>query len=755
MKSAHQKLSVTDKMSSRTHADGGAQRSGAIRPFRSPTRMDENQANLVLQGLQSAIQEIHKQNASLLSFEELYRNAYNLVLHRHGEKLYKGIESEVTAYLRTLGESVARSTDDLLLVELVQQWRTHITTMTMIRDILMYMDRTFVLQERKEPVYELGLRIFKEEVAWHKNVRKRVQRMLLTSIEAERRGELIERDVIRNVLQMLVELGINSLKVYEEDFEQAFLEETEKFYQSEANEFIQINTCPDYVEKARNRLEEERARAKDYLQPSTEDKLIKLVAEEMVAKHASNLVSMPKSGCRVMLERDNLENLHNMYRLFEFKDCRQHIRRCLFDFTKESGERLVDDQDSDMKPVEFVRELLDLQGKYDRIVRDAFEDDKDFQKAIKEAFEFFVNKNQRCAEYLSMYLDDLMRNKHTVTETEISQKVDRVVVVFRYLQDKDIFENFYKDQLAKRLLSHKSVSEDAETSIIRKFKSECGQIFTSKLEGMFKDMKLSKETMEKYRAACPRPRDSTDPELNVTVLTTGYWPSEQISPCHLPPELEGVCSQFKNFYLNLHSGRKLSWQTNQGTADLKANFGPGRATHEFNVTTYQMCILMLFNSRDTFSVNEIERATGIPINKLRRHLLSLATPRFRILHKEPQKSGIFDGDTTFTLNTDFSAKLLRIKVHLITERRNVGAVKRGIPEQVDEDRKHLIEAAIVRIMKSRKRLEHSVLVNEIVHQLSERFVPTSQDVKRRIESLLEREYLDRDPDDHRCYRYQA
>ncbi|GBG23893.1 Cullin-3A [Hondaea fermentalgiana] len=725
--------------------------------YASPQRMDAAQADRVLQDLKLAIQEIHKQNASQLSFEELYRNAYNLVLHRHGETLYRGIESEVTAYLKTLGETVARAPDDLLLVELVQQWRTHTTTMTMIRDILMYMDRTFVLQERKEPVYELGLRIFKEEVAWHKNVRGRVQHMLLTSIEAERHGELIDRDVIRAVLQMLVELGINSPTVYEDDFEAAFLAETQKFYRHEANEYMQINTCPDYVHKAEKRLEEERARAKTYLQPSTEAKLIRIVSEEMVAKHAEHLVSMPNSGCRAMLEQDKLDSLNSMYRLFDFMNCRDHIRKCLLEYTKEAGERLVEDQDSDKKPVEFVGELLDLQSKCDRIIKEAFKDDKDFQKAIKEAFEFFVNKNQRCAQYLSMYLDDLMRNKSRAqpsNEAELSLKVDKVVVIFRYLQDKDIFENFYKQQLAKRLLSGRSVSEDAESSIIRKFKSECGQIFTSKLEGMFKDMKLSKETMEKYRAACPRPANSTAPELNVTVLTAGYWPSEQVVPCELPPAIASVCEEFKTFYLNSHSGRRLSWQTNQGTADLKAILGPGRSPHEFNVSTYQMCVLMLFNQADSLSFHDIETKTQIPAAELKRHLISLAAPRYRILLKDSTRSGV-DATTIFALNKDFSSKHYRVRVQLVSARQNLGTAKRGVPEQVEEDRKHLIEAAIVRIMKSRKRLEHAVLVAETTRQLSERFAPSPQDIKRRIESLLEREYLERDPDDHRSYRYLA
>ena len=50
-------------------------------------------------GLKSAIQEIQKKNNSGLSFEELYRNAYTMVLHKHGDKLYTGLEDVVKEHL--------------------------------------------------------------------------------------------------------------------------------------------------------------------------------------------------------------------------------------------------------------------------------------------------------------------------------------------------------------------------------------------------------------------------------------------------------------------------------------------------------------------------------------------------------------------------------------------------------------------------------------------------------------------------------
>jgi len=61
--------------------------------------MDEKYVDNIWALLKNAIQEIQKKNNSGLSFEELYRNAYTMVLHKHGEKLYSGLQDVVTDHL--------------------------------------------------------------------------------------------------------------------------------------------------------------------------------------------------------------------------------------------------------------------------------------------------------------------------------------------------------------------------------------------------------------------------------------------------------------------------------------------------------------------------------------------------------------------------------------------------------------------------------------------------------------------------------
>ena len=246
-------------------------------------------------------------------------------------------------------------------------------------------------------------------------------------------------------------------------------------------------------------------------------------------------------------------------------------------------------------PVEFVQRLLDEKDKYDGFIHKSFANDKTFQNALNSSFEFFLNINPRSPEFISLVVDDkLRRGLKGVSEEDVETVLDKVMMLFRYLQEKDVFEKYYKQHLGKRLLSGKTVSDDAERSLIVKLKTECGYQFTSKLEGMFLDMKTSTDTMHDFQAslAAAAATDSgasgasEGPALSVQVLTTGSWPTQSGAKCELPKDIEGSCETFKAFYLSKHTGRRLTWQTNMGTADLRADF-EGRK-YELNVSTYQV-----------------------------------------------------------------------------------------------------------------------------------------------------------------------
>lgn len=101
--------------------------------------------------------------------------------------------------------------------------------------------------------------------------------------------------------------------------------------------------------------------------------------------------------------------------------------------------------------------------------------DKNFQHTVNQAFEYFINLNNHSPEFISLFIDErLKKGVKGTSEDETESVLDKVMMLFRFIQEKDIFEKYYKQHLAKRLLLGRSVSDDSERSMISKLKTECG-----------------------------------------------------------------------------------------------------------------------------------------------------------------------------------------------------------------------------------------------------------------------------------------
>ncbi|TMW43368.1 hypothetical protein DOY81_011552 [Sarcophaga bullata] len=324
------------------------------------------------------------------------------------------------------------------------------------------------------------------------------------------------------------------------------------------------------------------------------------------------------------------------------------------------------------------------------------------------------------------------------------------MVLFRFIHGKDVFEAFYKKDLAKRLLVGKSASVDAEKSMLSKLKQECGGGFTSKLEGMFKDMELSRDINISFKQyVANMDGELTNIDLTVNILTMGYWPTYPLTEVNMPPQLVKPQQVFNKFYLAKHSGRKLQWQPTLGNCVLKARFDGG--PKELMVSLFQALVLLLFNDRDILSYEEILAATNIEDGELRRTLQSLACGRARVITKEPKGREVEDKDQ-FHYNNEFTNKLFRIKINQI-QMKETTEEQKATEERVFQDRQYQIDAAIVRIMKMRKTLSHNLLITELFNQLT--FPVKPADLKKRIESLIDRDYMERDKDNQNQYNYVA
>ena len=109
----------------------------------------------------------------------------------------------------------------------------------------------------------------------------------------------------------------------------------------------------------------------------------------------------------------------------------------------------------------------------------------------------------------------------------------------------------------------------------------------------------------------------------------------------------------------------------------------------------------------------------------------------------------------FQVNFSYHNNLIKIKVPIAFSKKAIIAEQNELSAKVEDDRKHIVDATIVKVMKSRKLIDHNGLIAECTKILSIKFPPDPQMIKRRIEGLIERDYMERDKDDRRVYKYIA
>ncbi|XP_077746754.1 cullin-4B-like isoform X2 [Canis aureus] len=599
-----------------------------IRNFKDKPLILENYTEEAWQKLKEAVQAIQNNTSVQYSLEELYQSVKNLCSYNLSANLYKQLkqlcEQHIRAEIHQLREYPFFPGP--FLKKMDKCWQDHARQMSMIRNIFLFLDRTYVFQiSMLSSIWDMGLELFKSYIIRDQNVQSRTVDGILLLIEKERNGEMIDRCLIQRLLSML-----SDLQIYQVSFENKFLEETNRFYAAEGRKLVQKKEIPGCLYHIKNLLEEEVDRVRAYLSLNTQKLLIAIVEKQLLGEHLSAVL---QKGLSYLLDENRVEDLSVLYQLFSRVEFGvQVLLQHWIDYIKKFGNSIVTNP---VKDKTMVQELLDFKDKIDFIIATSFLKNEKFIVAMKDAFETFINKRS---------------NKPA------------------QLLGKDVFKAFYKKDLARRLLLGKSASVDAEKSMLSKLKQECGTAFTNKLQGMFKDMELSKDTMIQLKQYMQNQNIPGNIELTVNILTTSFWPTYIPKEIHLPPEMERLQENFKNFYLSKHSGRKLQWQSTLGHCVLKAEFKKGKK--ELQVTLFQTLVLLMFNEGDHFSLEEIKMATGLEDRELRRTLQSLACGRARVLIKNPKGKDVEDGDRFFC-NEEFKHKLFKIKINQIQEKETV------------------------------------------------------------------------------------
>jgi len=714
-------------------------------------------------------------------FIELFDVVFKMCIQREpynwSAGLYEKYSNELLQYCLDTAKpklDTAKNSFDhtALLKEWRLRWSNFKTVLKGFSKIFMYLDKFYTQNADRLATKLQGYKIYKENV--FDTFVGPVRNAILNCITKERNGEEQDRNLLKECVEVFVEMGQNyqdkGIKIYQIELEKYLLDHIADHYRRSANTWMSQDECPAYLAKAERILSEEKGRVESYLHRTTLDSFLKECYARVLKAHQNDLLRK-NTGLVYMLSQNLNDDLTRMYRLYsKYTDDLEPIAGIFQEHIAALGSDMVDkvfvagdkgdkkaEEKKDEKKAEakgtdhdLVKNLIELHARFGDMVKGSFQNNAIFQKALKKAFEVFVNKDTRLSKLLAVFAHEVLKKNSTIAGRDLEKTLDNVVFLFGYITDKDVFEFDYETFLADRLLMGTSESEHREKAMIAKLKIECGYQWTNKLETMFKDVQQSKLTVETFKKDIYDPDRNEDLSFHVNVCTKGIWPSTPAPAAIMPSELKTVTSKFRNYYCNKHNNHKLDWRLDMGQAEVQITFAPGM-TRTFVCTTYMMLVLLLFNNNKVLTAKKVAEIIGVPLAECENHILSLVHPKVGVLLKLPMTATL-EEDHKLKLNDKFNSKLLKTFVNLIPSRTRAVGVSQ---EKVNQTRQHIIDAAIVRIMKSRNHLKHNDLIAEVVSQLKARFVPAANVLRQRIETMIELEYMKRDPNDRSSYIYLA
>ncbi|KAI4454581.1 cullin [Holotrichia oblita] len=517
-----------------------------------------------------------------------------------------------------------------------------------------------------------------------------------------------------------------------------------QLYQEDAAGLLEERNVSLYMEKVIAKIDEELLRARKFLHQSSLQKVTQRCETHMVAEHLSFLYS----ECMNMVQGERKKDLSNMYNLLKsVPNALSVLVDTVLDHIKTQGLSAIGNLQGENIHISFVENLLTVYKKYRQQIQEVFNGDQNFMGALDKACSSVINHRPnmgkspcRSPELLAKYCDTLLKKSSKgISEAEIEEKLSQSITIFKYIDDKDVFQKFYSRMLAKRLIHQLTQSMDAEEAMINRLKQACGYEFTSKLHRMFTDMSVSSDLNNKFNIFLKKDNVELGINFGIYVLQAGAWPLGQavVTPFALPQQLEKSVQKFEAFYHEHFNGRKLTWLHHLCLAELR--LGYLKRPYVVTVQTFQMAILLLFETVDSLTCNEIRETLQLNVDQFQRHAVSLVDSKILLAESEE-----LTPETILRLNMDYSNKRTRFRITAAIQKESPQEVEHTM-NSVEEDRKLYLQAAIVRIMKSRKVLKHNALIQEVCAQSKVSFAPSIPMIKKCIEALIDKQYLERTP----------
>jgi len=433
----------------------------------------------------------------------------------------------------------------------------------------------------------------------------------------------------------------------------------------------------------------------------------------------------------------------------------------------------------------YIEGMLTLYRKCDLFYDKVFEREAKFKLEMGKGFEVILNHNwdgdraYQTVNVLAYYLDKLLKETKKVGDDDITKNCNEALVLLDYLHDRDVFLHTSAQLFALRLMDAKFKTFSREENILASLKARYGSSFgsdTLAMESMLKERKEKQnDTLADWEKSTECASSDGKGKFVPRTHSVGAWQihADNLNMRGLPKQVQTWMKAFETHYGAKHDSHQLTYRHDLSSVELEYNCGGKRYT--ITMWALQAAALLMFTSKDkVLTLTEIQEA--LMISKMAYvQLLMRSMEKSKIIEKICDDDRKSKKNPKFRLSSGFKSKKIKLDIrHKFSPPKvkyfsppylclggvwKVGGTGGKIiggefwDDLIRQKRDYIIQAAIVRTMKTRKRLTQRDLVAEVLKAVENLCKPRPANVTRQIENMIKRGYLKRDEEDSKVLLY--
>ena len=539
--------------------------------------------------------------------------------------------------------------------------------------------------------------------------------------------------------------------IYQEYFSKELITNTENYYNKITQEYINNNTIDKYINYVEEILE-------------FENYLIVNNFNEITLKPVLNKLNiiLLNNNKKIIFEKyyDN-QNLNNnsklalnenyplmkkIYILFKNIKLEEEIRKKFTDYIINTCKSIYSKYSKNY--ILFYESIILLKKNIDKYISDSFLGEEKFKSISKESLIKGMNQKPNfICDIFNNYIDNILRfDAGKKPLNEIKNIINEYMILFKYIGNKDLFENCFIKKLCVRCLFDLNKSEEAQNYLIEQLKKECGPYFVSKSQEMISDVKASQEMSQSFNDLQKKEKENNNDiniPINYFVLSNYTWPIDKLISGEIQNfDINKKEKKFFEFYRKKNSGKSLFWHLPYCFGEIEMKTKDDLSPIKIIGNGVHIAILKCFTkSILSLSLKDIIKKTKIEKEIIQKNIKKLVNKNILKYEDNTYVINLF-----LNKNEDINEILLIDYDEQEEENNNEENEDKGV-----EERKWVIEAYIMKILKQKKAMKKKELIATVNEKMP--FEEKEEIINKRIEQLINNRYLSKDNDDPSLIKY--